>query len=78
MSAYSTRRQRGGTLRNGTRCAAAYLHYAGLWTAKELRLSTRTGVKRYFLREQFSDGKYLFDSELAILSLNRIDSNDQQ
>jgi len=50
---------------NGTRCAAAYLHYAGLWTAKELRLSTRTGVKRYFLREQFSDGKYLFDSELG-------------
>lgn len=50
---------------NGTRCAAAYLHYTGKWANKELRLATRTGVKKYFLREQLNEGKYLFDSELG-------------
>jgi diaminopimelate epimerase len=50
---------------NGTRCAAAYLYYRDLWSADELRLNTRSGVKRYFLRERFADGKYLFDSELG-------------
>jgi diaminopimelate epimerase len=49
---------------NGTRCAAAYLQYHGLWKSRELRLSTRSGVKRYFLLEE-SDGQYLFDSELG-------------
>src|SRR6266403_3003319 len=44
---------------NGTRCAAAYLHYANQWAEKELRLSTRTGIKRYFLRERLNEGKYL-------------------
>jgi diaminopimelate epimerase len=50
---------------NGTRCAAGYLHYKKLWTAKELRLSTLSGVKKYFLREALSPGKYVFDSELG-------------
>ena len=50
---------------NGTRCAVAYLHYQGLWDKEELRLSTRSGVKRYFLREK-SDGHYVFDSELGV------------
>ncbi len=50
---------------NGTRCAVAYLHYRGLWSKEELRLSTRTGLKRYFLREQPGPGKYLFESELG-------------
>src|SRR5215210_8666182 len=36
---------------NGTRCAAAYLHYSGLWSAVDLRLSTLAGVKLYRLRE---------------------------
>jgi diaminopimelate epimerase len=36
---------------NGTRCAAAYLYYKKLWSAEELRLSTRAGVKLYTLRE---------------------------
>lgn len=49
---------------NGTRCAAAYLHYQKLWQEQELRLSTRSGIKRYFLREHH-DGKYLFESELG-------------
>jgi diaminopimelate epimerase len=50
---------------NGTRCAAAYVHYRKLWTRDELRLSTRSGIKRYFLVEQAGPGKYIFDSELG-------------
>lgn len=50
---------------NGTRCAVAYLYYKGLWTKDALRLSTRTGLKRYFLREQLGPGRYLFESELG-------------
>ena len=50
---------------NGTRCAVAYLYYNGLWTRDELRLSTRTGLKRYFLRGQPSPGKFLFESDLG-------------
>jgi diaminopimelate epimerase len=50
---------------NGTRCAVAYLYYKGLWTRDELRLSTRTGLKRYFLRGQPSPGKFMFESELG-------------
>jgi len=49
---------------NGTRCAAAYLHYRELWHAEELRLNTRSGIKRYFLREKDA-GKFMFDSELG-------------
>ena len=40
---------------NGTRCAAAYLYYKSLWTAEELRLSTRAGVKLYTLLEALSE-----------------------
>lgn len=50
---------------NGTRCAASYLYYQKLWTLPELRLSTRSGVKRYILREHNDDGRYVFDSELG-------------
>ena len=50
---------------NGTRCAVAYLYYEKLWTREELRLSTRTGLKRYFLRGEPSPGKFLFESELG-------------
>lgn len=50
---------------NGTRCAAAYLFYQKLWEAEELRLITRSGVKRYFLREQEPPGRFVFDSELG-------------
>jgi diaminopimelate epimerase len=49
---------------NGTRCAAAYLYYRKLWTAPELRLATRAGIKLYTIREQ-GDGRYVFDSELG-------------
>jgi diaminopimelate epimerase len=50
---------------NGTRCAAAYLHFAELWSEAELRLDTRSGIVRYVLREKLGKGKYLFDSELG-------------
>jgi diaminopimelate epimerase len=50
---------------NGTRCAASYLHYTNLWSDEVLRLSTRSGVKRYFLRDQ-KEGSYVFDSELGV------------
>ena len=50
---------------NGTRCAAAYLYYHGLWSRKELRLQTRSGIKLYRLLERLGPGGYLFDSELG-------------
>ena len=50
---------------NGTRCAAAYLFYQNLWQADELRLHTRSGVKRYFIRDVQQTGKFIFDSELG-------------
>lgn len=50
---------------NGTRCAASYLFYRQLWSKPELRLKTKSGVKRYFLRDQIGPGNYLFDSELG-------------
>jgi diaminopimelate epimerase len=50
---------------NGTRCAVAYLYYKNLWSDGQLRLSTRTGLKKYFLRGQPAPGKFLFESELG-------------
>ncbi|HEU4795052.1 MAG TPA: diaminopimelate epimerase [Pyrinomonadaceae bacterium] len=50
---------------NGTRCAVAYLYHAGLWSKDELRLSTKTGLKRYFPRGKAGPGKYVFESELG-------------
>jgi diaminopimelate epimerase len=50
---------------NGTRAAAAYLYYQGLWSGEELRLATRTGVKLYRLREQVERGHYWFEAELG-------------
>jgi len=50
---------------NGTRCAAAYLFFHKLWSSDALRLLTRNGVKRYYLRERSGDGSFLFESELG-------------
>jgi diaminopimelate epimerase len=50
---------------NGTRCAAAYLFFHNLWSGEALRLLTRNGVKRYYLRERPADGSFLFESELG-------------
>jgi diaminopimelate epimerase len=50
---------------NGSRCAASYLHYAGLWSEEELRFSTRAGVKRYRLRERLGEGSFRFEAEIG-------------
>jgi len=50
---------------NGTRSAAAYLYYRGLWTDERLRLATRTGIKLYRLLERIADGHYWFEAELG-------------
>ena len=50
---------------NGTRCAAAYLFRHNLWSQDQLRLQTRNGVMRYFLRERLGQGSFLFQSELG-------------
>jgi diaminopimelate epimerase len=50
---------------NGSRCAAAYLHYEGLWSAEGLRFATRAGVKRYRLRERPGAGAFRFEAEIG-------------
>lgn len=50
---------------NGTRCAAAYLHYTGAHKAEDLRLRTFARDLFYRLREHDGHGRYLFDSELG-------------
>jgi diaminopimelate epimerase len=50
---------------NGTRCAAAYLFFHGLWSNDLLRLQTRNGIKRYHLLERRDDGSFCFRSELG-------------
>jgi diaminopimelate epimerase len=50
---------------NGTRCAAAYLFFHGLWSDELLRLQTRNGIKRYHLIERTGNGSFLFRSELG-------------
>lgn len=50
---------------NGTRCAAAFLYFKRLWSGHQLRLITRSGLKRYFLKQKLGAGKYVFESELG-------------
>ena len=50
---------------NGTRCAASYLFFHGLWSDALVRLQTRNGVKRYTLLERSAPGSFLFKSELG-------------
>jgi diaminopimelate epimerase len=50
---------------NGSRCAAAYLHFRGLWTQEELRFKTRAGVKRYRLRGRPGPGAFRFEAEIG-------------
>ncbi len=50
---------------NGSRCAAAYLHYRGLWAEDVLRFRTRAGVKRYALRERMREGAFRFEAEIG-------------
>jgi diaminopimelate epimerase len=50
---------------NGSRCAAAYLHFEGLWASDELRFTTRAGVKRYSLRGRPGPGLFRFEAEIG-------------
>ncbi|HYO63845.1 MAG TPA: diaminopimelate epimerase [Pyrinomonadaceae bacterium] len=50
---------------NGSRCAAAYLHFRGLWSKDELRLTTRAGVKLFQLRSRPAPGRYRFAAEIG-------------
>jgi diaminopimelate epimerase len=50
---------------NGSRCAAAYLHYEGLWSSDVLRFTTRAGVKRYYLRGRPAPGAFRFEAEIG-------------
>src|SRR6185369_12443594 len=50
---------------NGTRCAASYLFFHGLWSNDLVRLQTRNGVKRYTLLGRSNPGSFLFRSELG-------------
>ena len=50
---------------NGTRCAVAYAYYKNLWSAVNLRLRTRSGIKNYRLTEIMADGHYWFDAEIG-------------
>jgi diaminopimelate epimerase len=50
---------------NGSRCAAAYLHYERLWSSDVLRFTTRAGVKRYQLRGRPGAGAFRFEAEIG-------------
>src|SRR5436190_11602673 len=50
---------------NGTRCAAAYLYYKGIWSGPDLPLMTRSGLKQFHLIEEFAPGHYSFEAEIG-------------
>ena len=49
---------------NGTRCAVAYLYYKNLWSAENLKLKTRSGIKSYQLLEH-NENTFWFRAELG-------------
>lgn len=49
---------------NGTRCAAAHLYRKKLWSEKNLRLGTKSGIKNYEF-QRLEDGKYWFLAEIG-------------
>lgn len=50
---------------NGTRCAAAYLYFKSIWKAPDLRLETRSGIKRFTLIEREAEGRFWFEAEIG-------------
>jgi diaminopimelate epimerase len=67
-----------GVSGNGTRCAAAYLFYAGLWSAPRVRIATAAGIKfgRLVSRRgtsfefEFDMGRPDLSSEAVPISIN--------
>ena len=49
---------------NGTRCAVAFSYHKNLWSAENLKLQTKSGIKNYELLEQ-SENTYWFRAELG-------------
>ncbi|MGI8849643.1 MAG: diaminopimelate epimerase [Pyrinomonadaceae bacterium] len=58
---------------NGTRCAVAYLYYKNLWTTKNLKLETRSGIKNYKFLER-EENTFWFRAELGKPKFNMPDS----
>jgi diaminopimelate epimerase len=50
---------------NGTRCAVSYLYYKDLWSAENLRLETRSGLKNYRLIERKGADEFWFEAEIG-------------
>jgi diaminopimelate epimerase len=50
---------------NGSRCAASYLHFEGLWSGDELRFETRAGVKLYTRRGRAGARSFRFEAEIG-------------
>ena len=49
---------------NGTRCAVAYLYFKNLWSAENLKLQTKSGIKNYQLLER-GENTFWFLAELS-------------
>jgi len=49
---------------NGTRCAVAYLYHKNLWSAENLKLETRSGIKNYQLLRS-GENTFWFRAELG-------------
>jgi diaminopimelate epimerase len=50
---------------NGSRSAASFLYFQGLWRRDELRLATKAGVKLYRLLERDERGRFRFAAEIG-------------
>jgi diaminopimelate epimerase len=50
---------------NGSRCAASYLHFEGLWSGDKLRFETRAGVKLYTRRGRAGAESFRFEAEIG-------------
>jgi diaminopimelate epimerase len=54
-----------GVSGNGTRCVAAYLYYAALWSGPEIRIATAAGVKRGRLISR-EDTRFEFEFDMGL------------
>ncbi|MGI8811183.1 MAG: diaminopimelate epimerase [Pyrinomonadaceae bacterium] len=50
---------------NGTRCAVAYLYKNCLWSARDLKLETKSGAKNYHLLRSSGEYHYTFEAEIG-------------
>lgn len=58
---------------NGTRCAAAYIYFKGLWKEPEIRIATAAGIKLgRFINQERTHFEFQFDMGEPILSSSEI------